>query len=813
MLDDAVRADELELVRVFVDDGAVLGVRRAAVVVPGAVGLRRTRGAAVDAAGEVGRRAFEKIELEVVGGGRRQLGGGQAVEAELGHHPLAVVEVGEAELPAAHVDAARDAELDELVVDRLHTAVRRGGAVVEVELVDPGAAGTDGVEDGVGREELGVAVAARIDVLVDRIVPRRLFPVGIRLERLVVRPAAAVVVVDGELVLHHAALLRRRDERLLGSADGAEDEVGRVADRDELDAADGLGLVAPLRVAPLVASIIGEADGKATVGVDVVRQLPQQHLGLHAPALADDRLLGGREDVGHLDRVEEVVAERARVEEADRGLHLLADGDLVDDDALVFRVGRLGRGIGNGELDGKVVFVAGLPGKGLHHLAVDRVLLKQHPGAVDGTGGAIEPDLAALGLGGGGGGSAGAAVEARAEVDGANAVLASVLNLEGGREDGGVFGLGALGVVFVDVVDRVVERAHKAAPVLAGEGGVGQVHPVLGVARIADGTHVPAAPGTIGKPRLVGDGHAADGKLAVVDIGGKIGPVVRLDDHVGWHQDAEDAAKRTRQVAAVMDADVVGYRADAADDQLAVIAGLFFGGVLADGNPVAGAFLKGVVEGADVVGDVVGGDLHPDLGVGVSAGIGEGDLAQAADHRRAHAHRLGQLAAARLEEELLLMKGCIGADDALGVDEVVVGPADFLVVRGFPAILGDGGDHEFDVVVAGSDAGIPFAGDVQGERDGGKPIAADGFATTLLPVAAAGGLELEDDILRKIGGHTQTAVRLVVVRRRIKIGMVPLQMTLERPPEINAFDKIGPFGNRIGLGDAQLRVGGSVKVL
>ena len=287
---------------------------------------------------------------------------------------------------------------------------------------------------------------------------------------------------------------------------------------------------------------------------------------------------------------------------------------------------------------------------------------------------------------------------------------------------------------------------------------------------------------------------------------------MRLDDHVGGHQDAEDAAKRTRQVAAVMDADVVGYRADAADDQLAVIAGLFFGGVLADGNPVAGAFLKGVVEGADVVGDVVGGDLHPDFGVGVSAGISEGDLAQTADHRRAHAHRLGQLAAARLEEELLLLEGFVGADDALGVDEVVVGPADFLVVRGFPAVLGDGGDHKLDVVVAGGDAGIPFAGDVQRERNGGKPIAAHGFATPLLPVAAAGGLELEDDILRKIGGHTQTAVRLGIGSRGIEVRMVPLQLALERPPEINAFNEIGPLGNRVRLGDAQIAVDARVAV-
>ena len=189
--------------------------------------------------------------------------------------------------------------------------------------------------------------------------------------------------MDGELELHHAPILRRRDERLLGSADGAEDEVGGIADGDQLDAADGLGLVPPLVVAPLVAGIVGEADAEALGGVDLVRQLAQHHLGLDAPALADDGLLGGREDVGDLNGVKEVVAERARVEEADGWLHLLADGDLVEDDALVGGGDGLGGAVGDGELGGEVVLLAGRPGEGLHDGAVDDILGEKRPWSVD----------------------------------------------------------------------------------------------------------------------------------------------------------------------------------------------------------------------------------------------------------------------------------------------------------------------------------------------------------------------------------------------------------------------------------------------
>ena len=83
-------------------------------------------------------------------------------------------------------------------------------------------------------------------------------------------------------------------------------------------------------------------------------------------------------------------------------------------------------------------------------------------------------------------------------------------------------------------------------------------------------------------------------------------------------------------------------------DELAVVAGLADAGVLADGDPVQRPLLHRGVELGDVALYFVGGDLHPDFGVGTGVRIGEGHLAEAAQDRRAHAHRLRRVAAARL---------------------------------------------------------------------------------------------------------------------------------------------------------------------
>ena len=591
--------------------------------------------------------------------------------------------------------------------------------------------------------------------MVDRVVPVGLLPV---VDRLRVFRAVAPVERGRKLILHDNPAARRRlDERFGAVAHRAEYEVRRVAHLLERDRVVPvrLGDRLPVAVAPDrrrlavvgIGRVVGERHGNALFKVDLVRELSERQLGLHAPALARQRLFAGAVDIGDRLAGHEVLAERRRVDEAQRRLDFFGHGDLVENHAVVFAGDRR-----NLQLDRRVGLVRRRPRVVGEDAAVDLEISYLFPSLACGAGRAVERHE----TGAGRDGRVVGGVEPGRERDRAYAALLPV-GLERRRVDRGIarFNLDYL-VDGHHVVRRIVEPAVEARAVLAEKRGVVDVHAALGVGAVADGADVPAAPRPVGERGLVGDGHAGYGDAPV-------GRVLRLvgrgddrgRDDVGRHVKTEDPAHGIGLV--VVPAEIDRLRARGPEVRRRV---------LRERYPRPDGFRRGPggdigeVDGVDRV--VVAGrarerravhgvrrDLDPYLGVRVHVLVGERHAPETAENGRPQRHRPGRDAARRLQHELSRLERRVRLDDALRVDEPPTVGFKAVEVGRLPLVLLHVVDDDIGVVTAGRELDVPRAGYVERHVERAREAVARNLLLAVFhPVRAGSRLRLQPQLDR-----------------------------------------------------------------